>query len=253
MELKQGMEPAEPSADSSAPPTGSIWSVIIGVFSAPTRAFAAYNQKPRIWVPLIIVVVLVTIFSGIYAPYQNRASLELMRQSTKLTPEMLQIFEQQSTNVGFVRSGLTGAATGVIVTIVVALLAWMTGTFFFGGTTTFKKIWGVGILGGLITCVGKILMLPLVAAKNSVAVSLGPAALYPSKDITSILFMILMYLDLFTIWAIIVTGIGYASVFDFSRNKGITISVIVTLISMVVGLGLGIFGMSVAGLDVHFL
>ena len=253
MELKQGTEPTGPSAESVAPETTSIWSIMLGVFTAPARAFAAYNRKPQIWIPLIVVVILVTIFTGIYAPYQSRASLELMRQSTKLTPEMLQIFEQQSANASFVRSALTGAATGVIVTVIVALLAWMTGTFFFGGTSTFKKIWGVTILGGLIGSVGKMLMLPLVIAKNSIAVSLGPAALYPSKDITSILFMILMYLDLFTIWSVIVSGIGYAAVFDFTRGKGITISVIVTVITMVVGLGLGIFGMSVAGLDVHFL
>jgi hypothetical protein len=253
MELKQGIEPTEPSGDGAGAVTGGIWSIIIGVFSAPTQAFAAYNQKPRIWIPLIVVVILVTVFSGLYAPYQNRASQELMRQSTKLTPEMLQAIEQQSANAGFIRSGLTGAATAVIVTVIVALLAWMTGTFFFGGTTTFKKIWGVTILGGLIGSVGKLLMLPMVMVKNSVAVSLGLAALYPSKDITSILFMILMYLDLFTIWSVIVSGIGYAAVFDFARGKGISISVIVTLIVMVVGLGLGIFGMSMAGLNVHFL
>ena len=147
-----------------------------------------------------------------------------------------------------------GRATAVIVTVIMALLAWMTGTFFFGGTTTFKKIWGVTMLGGLIGCVGKILMLPLVIAKNSIAVSLGPAALYPSKDITSILFMILMYLDLFHhMVGDRFTGIGYAAVFDFPRGKGIAISVIVTLIVMAVGSGLGVFGMSVAGLDVHFL
>ncbi|MDD4050843.1 MAG: YIP1 family protein [candidate division Zixibacteria bacterium] len=253
MELKQGVEPTGSSAESGGPTTNSIWSIMLGVFTAPARALAAYNQKPTIWVPLIVFVVLVTVFSGAYAPYQNKASLELMRQSTTLTPEMLQSIEQQSANVSFVRSALTGAAMAVIVTVIMGLLAWMAGTFFFGGTTTFKKIWGVTILGGLIGSVGKLLMLPLVIAKNSVAVSLGPAALYPSKDMTSILFMILMYLDLFTIWSVVVSGIGYAAVFDFPRGKGITISVIVTLISMVVGLGLGMFGMSMAGLDVHFL
>jgi hypothetical protein len=253
MELKQGNEPLGSPVESGEPTQNGIWSIIVGVFTAPGQAFIAYNRKPTIWVPLIVMVVLVAAFSGAYAPYQSRAQIELMRQSTTLPPEALQAIEQQSANPSFLRSAITGAIMAVIVSVITALLAWMTGTFFFGGTTTFKKIWGVSMLGALIGCVGKLLMLPLVIAKNSVAVSLGPAALYPSKDLTSILYMILMYLDLFTIWSVIVTGIGYAAVYNFSWGKGVAVSVIVTLVIMIVALGLGIFGMSVAGLNVHFL
>jgi hypothetical protein len=254
MELKQGNEPAQPPADDIGSTTGKgIWSVIVGVFSAPGQAFARYNQQPSIWVPLILTVVLIFVFSGLFSPYQSQAQLELMRRSPSIAPEMLQMIEQQSANSGFLRGALAGGAFGLIATILGALLAWLIGTFFFGGITTFKKIWGVTLLGGLIGCVGKVLLLPLVMAKNSVTVSIGLGALYPSKDITSVLYMILMYFDGFTIWAIIVTGIGYAAIFAFSRGKGIAVSVIVSLVGMVAALGLAVIGMSFAGLDIHFL
>ncbi|NMC45101.1 MAG: hypothetical protein GYA46_14365 [candidate division Zixibacteria bacterium] len=253
MELKQGDSPTESSADGTGQPAAGIWSTIIGVFSAPTQAFARYNQNPSIWIPLILTVVLVFVFSGIFSPYQSRASLAMMRRSPSIAPEMLQMIEQQSANSGFLQGAATGAITAVIAGILAALLAWLVGTFFFGGTTTFKKIWGVTLLGGLIGVAGKLLLLPLVVAKNSVTVSLGPAALYPAKDITSILYMILMFFDAFTIWAMIVTGIGYGVIFAFSRGKGIGVSVIVTLVGMIAALGLAVIGMSFAGLDIHFL
>lgn len=248
----QRQEGSEQVLEATGADGAGIWSILLGVVTAPGQAFAAFNRKPSLLVPLIIAVILMAIVSGAYAPYQTRASYEVMKQSPNVPPEILRGIELQMSGNNFALSALTGGIWAVIITVIVALIAWMIGNFFFGGTTGFKKVWGVTLLGGLIVSAGKILMLPLVIAKDSIMVSLGPAALYPAKSITSIFYVMLMYLDVFAIWSVIVTGIGYAAIYGFARGKGITISVIVTVISMAVMLGFSILGMSFAGMDVHF-
>lgn len=256
MEMKQGPEAAEPSTGSETGAKKSVWAIVIGVFTAPKETFSAYNERPRILVPLIVAVILACVYSYFFKPYDDAAGMAMLRQSSRLTPEMVQQMEQQSLNpgtVGRVISAIVMVAKPVAITLIGGLAAWLIGTFFFGGKTTFRKIWGVTILGSLITSLGGILLLPLVVAKNSVLISLGPAAIYPHKELTSVLYLILSYWNLFAIWSVIVTGIGYAAIYGFPQSKGITISVILTVLATLLMVGAAYVGMGFAGVDIHFL
>jgi len=120
-------------------------------------------------------------------------------------------------------------------------------------TSVFTPIWGVVLLADLIAMVGGVLRSLLIVAKDSIYVSLGPAALLPGKDFTSILYAILYYTDIFAIWSVIVAGFGYAAIFGISRGKGMTISVVLWAIGILVAVGGQLVGLSYAGVEVSFL
>lgn len=230
----------------------SIWKIMVGVFSAPTGAFAAFNLKPRILMVLLITIVLVFVTNYFMTEYSAKLQYELVSKSTIIPPQQLEQMQDDAVNPDRLMGGVAAAAGQFVGVLILSLIAWGLGSFVMGGDSTFKKVWGASLLGGLIPVIGNLVKLPLVIAKESMYVSLGLAALFPGKDFTSILYSILYYLDVFMIWGLIVTGIGYATVFNISRGKGITIAVIIDVLFVVVMIGLMSIGMSFAGVEITF-
>jgi len=252
MEMPSGMEQNAPKEAVEVGRRASIWAIVGGVFTAPVKAFDDYVAKPNLWIPCLLLIILIGVSSAVLAPYQAKAGYELMKRSSSLPAPALKAIEDQVAQSNPITSALWGAVMGVIMTLLLALLAWAIGSIFFSGQTRFAVLWGVTMLGGLIGLVGKLLTIPLVIAKNSIDVSFGLAALWPNKNIASIFYLLLVYLDAFAIWGIIVTGIGYAAVFKFTRGKGIMVSAIASVVLLVGFMMLQILGMSLTGVKVSF-
>ena len=233
-------------------PESSIWSIMAGIFTGPAEAFAAYNRKPQIIIVLVVSLLLGMVSSYFMAEYQAKMQYDMISQSTVIPPQQLEQMRAGIENPKQITGAIFGAIGQLIAGVVVALVAWALGSFIFGGDSTFKKVWGVSLLGGLIMMVGAIVKLPLVLAKGSVYVSFGLAALFPDKDFTSILYGLLFYMDAFMIWSLIVTGIGYATIFNLSRGKGITIAIILDVIFVSFMIGIMAIGMSFAGVEIKF-
>ncbi len=234
-------------------PSPSTISLIIGVFTSPTQAFGEFKKRPRLLVPLIVTIVLMAIGGAIGAKYNNMAQYDMMKKSTTLPPAVLEEMRQNALDSGPVTGAITPAVAVVVINLLAALVAWFLGSFVFGGKSNFKAVWATCIMGGLIPVAGGLLKLPLMYAKDTMQVSYGLAALMPGKDFTSILYSLLFYLDVFAIWGVIVTGIGYAAIFGLTKGKGITMSAIVTLIFVGLLIGMTAFGMSFAGVEMSFL
>lgn len=230
----------------------SIWNIMVGVFAGPAEAFSAYNKRPRIWAILLVSICLALIFNFFVAEYQSKMQYDIMSKSKSLPPQVLDQMKEDTENPNQVTGGIAGSVMIVVIGLLSALLAWGIGSFAMGGDSTFKKVWGVSLLGGLVYLVGNLVKLPLMITKGNMYVSFGLAVLMPDKDFTSILYWLLYYLDAFMIWSMIVTGIGYAAVFNISRGKGIAVAVISSLIMTFVMMGLALLGMSLAGVEVTF-
>jgi len=231
----------------------SIWAIVVDVFAAPTKAFESFKQKPTIWVPLILIIVLAAISGGIPYKQNAQAQYDLLSQSTTLPPQFLEQARQDVESGSPWKGTIGGAIVFPIISLIVALIAWVFGSFIFGKKTPYLHVWGVTLLADLIGLVGAVLRTLLIVAKDSVFVSLGPAALMPGKDFTSILYTILYYTDIFTIWGVIVAGLAYATIFGLSRAKGMTISIILWALVLLFVVGGQVIGLSFAGVDVSFL
>jgi hypothetical protein len=230
----------------------SIWSIIVGVFTGPTEAFAAFNRKPRIIAVLIIAIILGFIGNYFMTEYSAKMQYDLVSKSSTIPPQQLEQMRGDVENPDRLMGGIFAVVGQIIGGLIIALIAWGIGSFVMGGDSTFKKVWGVTLLGGLIPLIGILVKLPLVIAKDSIYVSLGPAALFPDKDFTSIFYGILSFFDIFMIWSMIVTGIGFAAIFNISRGKGIGIALILDILFIGVMMGLMAFGLGFAGVEISF-
>ncbi len=231
----------------------NIWAIMAGVFTAPLKAFEAFNVKPKIIIPLIVILILSGTTAVLMAPYQGRAQVDMMSKSKTIPPQYMEEMRNRAENVDLVQSFFTGMIPILLLSLVAALIAWFLGKVVFAGNAGFKATWGVAILASLISAVGGLLRIPLVMAKDSILVSYGLAALMPGKDFTSILYSLLYYCDIFMIWAVIAGGIGYAVIFGLTRGKGYLIAAVSDGILILVLLGLTIVGLSFAGVEISFL
>lgn len=234
-------------------PAKSIWGIMVGVFTAPTEAFAEFKKKPTIIIPLIAILVLAGVAGALMAEYGAMMQYEMLKSSTVIPPQVLEEMRQDALDPNRLTTGLFGAIAMVILGVISALVAWFLGSVIFGKKSSFKAVWGVELVAGLIPMVGGLLRLPMVYAKGTMMVSYGLAALLPGKDFTSILYSFLYYTDIFAVWGIIVGGIGYAAIFGLSRGKGIAIAAIAFALFVVISIGLSAVGMAFAGVDITFL
>jgi len=230
----------------------SIGSIILGVFTAPAKAFADFNRRPRIAVVLIVTIIAGMIISASTARYSAKMQYDMASRSTTIPAQALDQMRDKVDNPNPVLGGILGGAGQILIAVIVALLAWGVGSFVMGGNSTFKKVWGATLLGGLIGQLGGLVKIPLMMAKDSMYVSFGLAALFPTKDFTSIVYGVLFYLDAFAIWGMIVTGMGYGVVFNISQGKGISISVILTILGICVAIAGMAIGMSFMGVKISF-
>jgi hypothetical protein len=230
----------------------STWGIIAGVFTKPTESFAAFNLKPRILIILLVAIILGLVSNYFMAEYSAKMQYEMVSQSTVIPPQQLEQMREKIDNPDRVMGAIFGAVGQVVVGVIIALLAWALGSFVMGGESTFKKVWGVTMLGGLIPLAGAVIKLPLIIAKDSMYVSFGLAALFPEKDFTSIVYSVLFFFDAFMIWSLIVTGIGFAAIFNITRGKGIAIALILDLLFIGFMIGIMAVGMSFAGVELSF-
>lgn len=233
----------------------SIWSIIVDVFVSPTRAFADFSRKPRVLIPLILLILLTVVTGYFTNEYSSKMVMEMMKNATKLPPEAMDAMQKSMATQSIARTVMNMVGGALMVTImglVAALVSWFLGSFVFGGQSKFLGVWGVTLLGSLIPLSGGLLRVPLMIAKDSIYVSFGLAALFPDKDFTSFMYSFLYQLDIFAIWSIIVTGIGYAAIFRLSRGRGMAVSVIVALLFTLISISMQLLGWSAMGIKITF-
>jgi len=231
----------------------SIWGMIGDVFLAPTKAFEAFKQKPNWLVPLIIIMVLSAATAGIAYKQNAMGQWDMMKTSTTLPDQVKANMERDARNPNPTGAIIGGAVTFPIITLIVALIAWGLGSFVFGAKDVkYSHVWGAVMMANLIPIAGGLLRSFLIVAKDSMWVSLGPAALMPGKTFTSLLYGILYMTDVFSIWGIIVSGIAFSAVFGLSRGKGMTISIILFLFGLTLFMGATQIGLSFAGVETSF-
>lgn len=230
----------------------SIWAIIGDVFFSPVQALEDFKKKPTWVIPLILCLIVMAIASGLPYKQNAQAQIDLLSTSTSLPPQVLEAMKTSAQNPSPVSNVIGGVVAFGVISLIGALLAWVFGSFIFAQKAKYSHVWAVGLLTSLIPMVGGLLRSILIVAKNSILVSLGPAALMSGKDFTSFVYSFLYFADVFAIWGVIITGLGYAAIFGLSRGKGFTISIVVWLIGILAVVSLQQMGLSLAGVKTSF-
>jgi hypothetical protein len=221
------------SVSSVAPleqPTLSQAERVVDTFVAPSKTFTDIRRSASWWVPWILMAIaslaMVTVVDkklGMDKVVENQMALS-PKQAEKLDqlpPE--QRAAQMQTIVKFNRA-ISYAYPVIALIIVVIIAAVFLGTFNFGfgARLTFNQCMAISMyasLPGIIKALIAILAISVGGGEaftfqNPVASNLG-ALVDPSSHF---LYSIATSLDVFAIWAIVLTGLGYACVTKLKRG-----------------------------------
>jgi hypothetical protein len=226
-------------------PTISLSDIIVNVFTSPAETFDGIRTSPTrasIWVvPLLILMLLSCCFT--YLMFTNeamksqfmdsqRTRMEQQVQAGKMSQEQAdQAIEQMEKSGGMmIVFGIIGAVIMItIMFFLAALIFWLVGKFGLkaeGGYGKYLELYGasqwIGILGLIVT------ILLAVAFGSMYASPGGSLAVLSNFNPKNTTHRLLSSLNIFTIWQMVVVGIGLAKYGGKPSGTGI-------------GVGLGLF------------
>ncbi len=214
---------------------------VMEVFYKPADFFKELKDHPKILVPYIVFV-LVTFVSlfllkDLIVEVQT-SSPQFQEQMSKagqaVTPEMKSMMTMSTLIFGTLAMSLYP--------LLVAALALFFGNFVFAGKGSFKKLLSVSLYGGILYMIGSMIIIPMALAKGSLMVSFSLAVLVTDLRLESVAYTALSKISVFHIWEIIVVGIGFGVIYEFPRNKGITLAVLSVGMLSVIHIGFAAIG-----------
>jgi hypothetical protein len=206
------------------------------LFSNPTALFESLKRKSS-WLPPLILLILISIIIGlIVQPYimqsvkrDTTAFLSSIPNLPEGTIDKTNESFDKAAQSGFAKNLLTGVLNGLLIHglffFIVVTVLFLVGAIFFGGTAKYIKVMSLYSWIMPIWVVGMIVAAPLMIAKGTYGISLSLAVMVV-HDVTSPLFFLMKNLNLFTIWAVILLGIGFSIIYGVSRAKGVVIMLV---------------------------
>ncbi len=235
--------------DEDTPEEMGVVTRILSVFSQPTALFRYLRDKPDVIVPIVITIIVAIASSFITYDAQIDKQVELYENmNSEIFTEAQKdeaIDQLENSRYGLQRHlaiwGITplGALAGMLI---LSVLLWFVGRVLLGGESSFAQTFSMfGYASLFYTLLGSIVKLPTMAMQNTVDIDFSIARLL-EKDYGSALYRFLSGFDPFTIWTIILLGIGIAVINRFSIKKGMIVMGVLWLVFLLV-FNVGIMGL----------
>jgi hypothetical protein len=224
---------------------------VIDTFSAPSKTFTDILRNSSFWGPLIILILVSVIFS--FGVQQKVGWVKVaennIHQSPKQEEKFAQMPPEQAASGKAVAAKITGiisycyAVPVLIITAIITLLYWVTVNFGFGGTAKYGQVFAVCMYANLVMNIKYLLATIALFAglapdsflqQNPVGTNIG---YYLPPDGPKPLLSFCNHIDIFEIWALILTVIGVSIVAKVSKGKAAAAVVGWWLILVLVGVG----------------
>ena len=229
-------------------PQMSIWQKMVNIITVPEEVYSRLKDRVTLqdWLVPFLIAVLFTGISGmVNAPetlqltkqaieqqqenFANRDMSEEQRQNmNQRFEESIEKQERRYTTPQVYYWSIGRAGVGMALAILVlAAIYHFSGNTFLGAESTFLKILAVVCLAQAVTVVsaGYDILYSMVAgpgsAPSSLAVLLpfGPGDIFSVERYQQALFSLLSQIDLFTIWRLVLYGIGFRIVYSVTKAK----------------------------------
>jgi hypothetical protein len=255
--MNENLPPIDVIPSNEAPE--SLVESLFGMFSEPGEVFERLRDRPLQhinWIlPLILLMVLGSIQSIVVT--QQPQVIITARQGIEQTFDKAvadgkmtrqQADQQVSMTESFLTPGIMGifGAIGMMVTMVIlffteALIIWVLGKYVLGGNAGYLKSLEVVGLSNVVAAVGLPIMTLLVIIYGDPSANPGPMLLLRPFDHHNKLHLIISAFNIFSVWSMIVMGIGVARVNKAASVKGVAVCLVIWVI-VVVGLILAFGG-----------
>lgn len=211
---------------------------VIDTFIAPSKTFTDILRSSSWWLPWIIGVI-VTLGLGMAIQQKigwDKAYDNVLHQNASQLHRVEQLPADQQARAKQVGAAITKGifwctpAVGLLFTLIVAAVLLATVNFGFGGRARFGQMFAVVMYGALPLAIKALLGIVTIYAgvdpdsfnlNNYVGTNIG---YYLSVDAPKWLMALGTSLDLFTIWMIVLLGIGCAITGRISRSKGLSVT-----------------------------
>lgn len=233
------MENENDQSESNVVVQTSLFDRLTGVFVSPGEVFEQLRHAPPAasnwWVPLLLS--LIAVIAYICVAFSQPAVLQQTRdqQAQVLKAKVdkgamtqqqadaaMEAIERFSTPAIMKISGsVAGVFAMVAMFFLINLGVWLLGSKVFHGGYDFMKSAEMLGLTQMISVVGTLILIPLVIAKGNLLVNLGPVLLLDQIDPKIITHQILLSLNLFNVWYVVVLGLGIARLSGASIYKAL--------------------------------
>jgi hypothetical protein len=250
------MEEQAPSA-----PTISFSDIVVNVFASPADAYEGIRTSPTrasVWVvPLILVLLLTCCFTWVMFTNDairsqvidmQRTRMEEQVQAGKMSQEQADRAAEQMEKAGgmMIAIGIVfGVLTVTVMFFLATLVFWLVGKFGLkaeGGYGKYLELYGaaqwIGILGFIIT------ILMAVALSSMYATPSGALAVLSNYSPKNTTHRLLSSVNVFTIWQMVVVGIGIAKFAGKSSGTGIGVGVGLWILWVLIS----VFGLAAIGM-----
>lgn len=199
-------------------------SKLIKIFISPSQVMENILYYPKILMPLIYASIIMITTYFLKLPLlditQKKVSdIYFEKYGIDISQNM------QSSNSMYYINGFLTPLTIILVWIIGGLFLWLL-VKIFGGKSSVKQILSLYAHIMIISITGTLIAAPIGLLLNTDIVIFSPAVFMPNGDITTFLYNFLMLTEVFTIWSMIVAGLGISIINEFSKMKGMIIAIL---------------------------
>jgi hypothetical protein len=200
---------------------GGFFQNLIDVYFAPREAFARIVLNPRFLVPLVVYVILVLGFTGVWMQKMDpvefmKTQIEESGRADKIPPEQREGIIEQQAKMMPIFAWVVGPAFIAIMLLVIAGSLMFIFRFFYAGEVSFKQalaivVW-VFLAVGLVTTPVTLAVMSLkgdwnINPQEAVQANLG--LLLDKSTAAKPLWALFTSIDVFVLWMVFLLAVGF--------------------------------------------
>jgi hypothetical protein len=222
-------------------PKLSFITKLVLIFTNPGKVFNNLKLYPDWLIPILLIIVVTIASSFLLKDIGIREVKQQILDSDQYNEEQKEMIVQRMEQTGPLSVVMSVAGPVVMVFISFAVAAgvfYLSGSFIFGGTSTYKTVFAVYTWGYMVSIVEALIKIPLVLAKDSIHVYTSLAVLMDPAESKTMLFKLANAFDIFAIWRLILWGMGIGIIYKFSAGKSYGIVVFWYIVWTLISAGL---------------
>jgi hypothetical protein len=193
----------------------------MGVFISPGETFEDVARKPGFWAPLIAIVlgaiaVTETMLWKIGAERIVRMSIEQSSRASSMSPEQVDQAVSQGAKITGIIMHAAGIVAPPIVLLIIAGLGLLIVNVMFGAQAKFKTVFSLVCYADLVSLLGSLMAVAMTLfgdpdhlnVENPVPSNVG--FFLNAREVSKPLYSLASSADIFTIWLLILLGVGLA-------------------------------------------
>lgn len=214
-----------------------IWNV----FFSPVSTFKAVRVNPKWVTPFIISLVISAVATYFLTPVimeESREKIFDSMQERGASDEQIESTVERTEK--FQKYSIVPSAiiVGAILTFVLAGIWLFVTNVLAGGAATYAQVLGASIYAGFIGVLGFLIKMPIILSQRTMNVHFSFATFMSEASQDTFLYKLLAKIDLFTVWGMLVLGIGLAVVGGLKPKKVLPWVVLLYVLYWVVSIAL---------------